>query len=380
MDIWHLRLAFQSPVKHNLATHEGSDNIVVKITTGRGWTGYGEGIPRTFVTGETLDKSLVFLEETLIPALFRTSLASPRRLGEALAALRPLARAGQCPAALCALEMALLDAAGKTWGRSVSDLLGPAPKTQVVYSAVLPMAGTPQMIHFFRLVREKKMRFVKLKVGNASDLELLKMAREHLGWEIDIRVDANAAWSAAEAVARINEMEPYRISAVEQPVAKTDLAGLQQVSDAVAVPIIADESLCTEDDAQKLIDLKACRMFNIRLSKCGGLGNALRIREIAAKAGISCQLGCHVGETSILSAAGRHFALVAPELVYVEGSLSPYLLTRDPVAQPVVFAAGGKADPLPGPGLGVTVRDDLLDESAVTRVVLENRVTASEEG
>ena len=103
------------------------------------------------------------------------------------------------------------------------------------------------------------------------------------------------------------------------------------------IPVIADESLCNEEDARRLIDLKACQIFNIRLSKCGGLGTATRIRRMAEKAGILCQLGCHVGETSILSAAGRHFALTVPHLSYVEGSFSPYLLVRDVVAQPVVF-------------------------------------------
>ena len=180
------------------------------------------------------------------------------------------------------------------------------------------------------------MRFVKLKVGTDSDLETLRLARDELGYDVDIRVDANSAWTPSEAIARLREMQPYRISAVEQPVAKADFAGLKQVSEAIQIPVIADESLCNEDDARRLIDLKACRGFNIRLSKCGGLGTATRIRQMAETAGILCQLGCHVGETSILSAAGRHFALTVPHLSYVEGSYSPYLLVRD-----VVVPAGG---------------------------------------
>ena len=132
------------------------------------------------------------------------------------------------------------------------------------------------------------------------------------------------------------------------------------------IPVIADESLCTEEDARRLIELKACQIFNIRLSKCGGLGAAARIGRLAEKAGILCQLGCHVGETSILSAAGRHFALTVPHLSYVEGSFSPYLLVRDVVAQPVVFNDRGMAYELPGPGLGIEVLQDALDELAVS--------------
>lgn len=86
---------------------------------------------------------------------------------------------------------------------------------------------------------------------------------------------------------------------------------------------------------------------------------------MADKAGIRCQLGCHVGETSILAAAGRHFAFGVDKLVYLEGSFSPFLLAREPVTPPVVFENGGIGGRLPGPGLGIKVRDQVLDELAV---------------
>jgi muconate cycloisomerase len=154
---------------------------------------------------------------------------------------------------------------------------------------------------------------------------------------------------------------------VEQPVAKDDFAGLQAVGAAAGLPVIADESLCTERDALRLIELKACQIFNVRLSKCGGLLAATRIRRLAAAAGLRCQLGCHVGETSILAAAGRHFALCDPELLYMEGSFAPFLFARDPVAQAVVFGPGGAARELDGPGLGIEVLDPVLNELAVAR-------------
>jgi L-alanine-DL-glutamate epimerase-like enolase superfamily enzyme len=371
VDIWHLKLEFLSPIRHNLATHEGSENIVIKVSTDGGATGYGEGIPRAFVTGELLPGSLVFLQEVLGPAVLKMEFASPR---EVLVILeewyRDLAAANH-PAAFCALETALLDAAGHTWKIPVTDLIGPKLRDQITYSAVVPLASERQMAHFFNLVKMNQMQFLKLKVGTKLDLKFLELAREKLGWEVDIRVDANAAWTASEAIQRIKEMSPYQISAVEQPVAKADFAGLKAVSAAVDLPIIADESLCTEADAQRLIDLKACRIFNLRLSKCGGLGRAARIRRLAEEAGISCQLGCHVGETSILSAAGRHFALCSPNLVYVEGSFAPFLLSRDPVRQSVAFEFAGLAHELPGPGLGIEVLDRTLDELKVSHARLE---------
>jgi L-alanine-DL-glutamate epimerase-like enolase superfamily enzyme len=214
------------------------------------------------------------------------------------------------------------------------------------------------------------MRYIKLKVGEDNDLETLTQARSALGEEVDLRVDANGAWSAAEAITRLREMAPFRLSAVEQPVAKEDFEGLRQVQEALDIPVMADESLCTLEDAKRLIQLKACHMFNLRLSKMGGITSAIRIKEAADAAGIRCQLGCHVGETSILAAAGRHFALTQGPLTYLEGSFAPYLLTRDPVQEPVVFGPGGVGLPLPGPGLGVRVIEEVLNDMAVSRATL----------
>jgi L-Ala-D/L-Glu epimerase len=369
LDIWHLRLGFQSPIKHNLATHKGSDNIVLRVTTNDAVTGYGEGVPRTFVTGEVLADSLSFLQEVLAPAILSRDFVTPQALLQALEDLYQQTQAQRHPAAFCALETALLDAAGLTWQLPLTELIAPKLRTSLEYSAVIPLMSPEQMRHLFQLVKMNRMRFVKVKVGTDSDLETLRLARNQLGSEVDIRVDANSAWTPAEAIARLKEMQPYGISAVEQPVAKADFAGMRQVSEAVQIPVIADESLCTEEDARSLIELKACRIFNLRLSKCGGLGAATRIRRLAEAAGILCQLGCHVGETSILSAAGRHFALTVPQLSFVEGSFSSYLLIRDVVAQPVVFNGGGLANELPGPGLGIEVLANALDEMAVAHYV-----------
>ena len=304
----------------------------------------------------------------MAPAILGQDFASPAALVRTLADLH--ARGGPAhPAAFCALETALLDVAARTWRVPVGDLIAPKLRTTLEYSAVIPMMSPEPMRQLLQLVKMNRMHFVKLKVGTDADLATLQLAREILGPQVDIRVDANSAWTAPEAIERLQDMAPYGISAVEQPVAKADFAGMRQVSEAVAIPVIADESLCTVEDARRLIDLQACGIFNIRLSKCGGLGNATRIRTMAEAAGISCQLGCHVGETSILSAAGRHFALTVPHLTYLEGSFSPYLLVQDVVARPVVFNGGGMAQELPGPGLGIDVLDSALENLAVSHHV-----------
>jgi muconate cycloisomerase len=361
--LYLLQIQLRMPIKHYLAERTYSENLVVKVVTDSGVVGFGEGIARQYVTGEVMESSLRFLQDHLIPELNGFHPSGPPDLIEALEELLSEDNRAQAPAACCALELAILDAAGKTWSQSVAQMLGGGDQP-LIYSAVIPMMSHPSFHRLLHLIRDLEMSFVKIKVGNERDTEVLSLAREILGHKVDIRVDANGAWSAEEAEQRIAAMIDYGISAVEQPVAKEDIEGLRRVAERVAVPVIADESLCVEKDAENLAALGACQIFNLRLSKCGGILAAARMHEIGRRKGIAAQLGCHVAETGILAAAGRQLA-ASRKLLYLEGSYSNYLLTEDIVNEPVEFGPGGVAQPLAGDGLGVSVNEDVFQNLAV---------------
>ena len=242
------------PIKHYLAERTHSENLVVKVFTDSGVTGYGEGIAREYVTGETTEASLGFLRDRLVPEINGFQAHTPADLLQKLSLFNSEEKRNQSPAACCALELAILDAAGKTWSLPLAHLLGEA-KQPLVYSAVIPMMNHPSFFRLLSLIRNLEMSFVKLKVGNQRDLEYLSLAREMLGPQTDIRVDANGAWNAAEAEERIAAMKPYGISAVEQPVPKEDIEGLRRVAERTKLPVIADESLCVEQDAEDLTAL-----------------------------------------------------------------------------------------------------------------------------
>ena len=148
LDTWHLRLGFIYPIKHNLATHEGSDNIVLGVTTADAITGFGEGVPRVFILAElaVLSDSLAFLRQVLAPAILTRDFPSPQALVKALADLYHHAQAQRYPAAFCALETALLDAAGQTWNMPVAEFIGPKQRTTLEYSAVIPMLSLEKMV------------------------------------------------------------------------------------------------------------------------------------------------------------------------------------------------------------------------------------------
>jgi muconate cycloisomerase len=181
-------------------------------------------------------------------------------------------------------------------------------------------------------------------------------------------LDANGAWSADEAVERIRALHAFGLTAVEQPVAREDVAGLARVRRAVSTPIVADESLCTLADARRLLEHEACDVWNLRVGKCGGLLATLELADLAARNGVGCALGVLVGETGILTAAGRHVAACRDGWLWLEHD-GAGLKRAEPIAVPPV--TGGRVAAPAGPGLGFAVDEALLLELAERSAAVE---------
>jgi muconate cycloisomerase len=141
-----------------------------------------------------------------------------------------------------------------------------------------------------------------------------------------------------------------------------EIDALAELRRQVVVPIMLDESLTSAVDARRAIDGRLCDLFNIRLSKCGGFLASLRLAAMARAAGLGCQLGCHPGETGILSAAGRHWATSVADIRYLEGSYDRHLFHRLLTNEDLTFGYGGRAAAIRRPGLGVTVNPEVLKE------------------
>jgi muconate cycloisomerase len=160
------------------------------------------------------------------------------------------------------------------------------------------------------------------------------------------------------------------IVAVEQPTPPGSPAVLARVRAESALPLVADESVVTRADAETLIAAGAVDGINVRVSKCGGLAPSVAIARCAAAAGLEVQVGCHVGETAVLAAAGRHLAAGLETAGFVEGSYGTLLLVEDVSDDGLRFGHGGEAPRLTGPGWGVRVRVDRLRRHAEAIVEL----------
>jgi muconate cycloisomerase len=368
-------LPFRFSFGHALAERRSSTNVYVKVTLSDGTVGFGEGVPRSYVTGETPEAAAEVVRRRYAPALVGRELAEPGDVAVVLDAAAAAASAatdspagppGPPGAAWCAVELAVLDAAGHRFDRPVSSWLGPVRAPELAYDAVLPFSNTAALVPLAGVVRALGISQLKLKVGRSldDDLDRLRLLRRILGADVDLRVDANCAWTAEQALAAIEQMRRFGISLVEQPVAADDLAGLRRLTTTCPELIAVDESLRTVAEAEALVAAKACDAFNIRVSKCGGLRASMRIAEIAADAGLTVIVGAQVGESGLLSAAGRHLAACAAPR-YLEGSAGRLLLREDITRERVLPGRGGRAHPHAGPGLGVTVREDVLEAHRV---------------
>jgi muconate cycloisomerase len=375
---FHVRIPLRKPVRHASHTRDSTDNVLVRCVLEDRTEGFGEGVPREYVTGETIDSAFDLLRASDVQAQltacgdFTQAVALAERLR--LAPVPGDERACQGNAARCALETAVLDAYGRHFGEPltrVTQLVAPElyqPRPWVRYSGAITSARGGIKTRFAALrMWLYRFRQVKVKVGIAGydDVLRLKRIRRRVGPKIDLRVDANEAWSPAEVVQRIRELEPFRISSVEQPVPHADVAVLADVRRQVGVPIMHDESLCSPYDAEQAVRQGTCDLFNLRLSKCGGFIPSLRLAQFARRHGLGYQLGCQVGETALLSAAGRHFAASVADLRYVEGSYDRHLVREPLGTRDITFRWGGWAPALAGPGLGVTV-----DPAALERVTV----------
>jgi muconate cycloisomerase len=348
-------IPMRQSVRHALAERNVARNILVAAHDEAGNVGWGECCPRPYVTGETIDSVKQDLTNTILPQLLGRQLDSFEQTTSVLVPLLDsMARNQQ--AAFCAAELAVLDLAGNCFDTSAGMILGPVQTSQVTYSGVIATDDIESVKQNAAFMAKFGVGDVKVKVGASleSNLEILTTARAILGDRVTLRIDANTAWSAAETIHQLTAMQAFSLTGVEQPVPGDDIEGMRTVTAAKLLPVVADESLASLEDARTLIREQACDIFNVRISKCGGLINAARIDRLAREAGLACQLGAQVGEAGILSAAGRHYATRSQGVRWCEGSYGQLLLEEDITEPDVTVGPGGVAPALEASGIGVT--------------------------
>jgi L-alanine-DL-glutamate epimerase-like enolase superfamily enzyme len=382
LQLFAVDLPFKTVVRHAAAARTTSESLFLRMTLDSGVDGWGEALPRAYVSGESRQDAFALLRDQVLPALVGQRFQS---LPEVVSFLEKCD--GKAPSewvapdvpqtsAWCCVDLALLDAFGRASGEPARPAAAvPAPSPAALgryrYSGVVSAGqGWSYAVSLLK-IRAFGFRQVKLKLERDGTLQAARTARRLLGRRVDLRVDANMAWDVEQALEVIGQLRAVGIRSFEQPIAADDLAGLARLVAESSAQIMVDEGLTDRDSLQRFITQRACTAANVRISKCGGLiGAYARCRE-ALDAGLMLQVGCQVGESSLLSAA--HLTLLSalapltPGVRYAEGCFGRHLLREDPAAPLVQFGYGGRPPPRPaGAGLGVRV-----DLAALQRYVVD---------
>ncbi len=351
IEVMPLRVPLKLTFRHAGAARSEGKSIWVRAER-NGIEGFGEGCPRDYVAGDDLESSIRWIRENFSNGEVRfDTFDDVRNWTEKNSTLIDL-----YPSAWCAMEMALLDLFSREENCAVETLLGiDGSLRQGRYTAIL---GDDKEWEFTTFVDQYiVLGFTDFKIKLHGDLQedlaklaiLEELCHQHGVTDLRIRLDANNLWSGRpeEAITHLVALNETteNLFAVEEPVGPRAVEDISRVSLAVGLPVILDESLCTLDDLSLFTNLPGKFIANIKLSKTGGLIRALGMIEVLKKEGWPIIMGCHVGETSVLTRAALSSANAAgAALIAQEGAFGDYLVVREPVSPSLKFGRQGVLD------------------------------------
>jgi len=334
----HLKiLVKQLPLKHTFTiahqSRDVQDTVIVQLEDGE-YFGLGECTTNPFygITSENIILSLENMREVLALRQWENPEAL-WQMGKEIFKNNPFAQS--------ALDIAAWDLFAKKQGKKLYELLNLDPKNIPTTNFTIGIASIEKMV---AKMKEVEWPIYKIKLGTEHDLEIIRELRKHT--KAVFRIDANCAWTADQAIAYAEELAQLGVEFMEQPLAKDDLAGMEEVFQYSKLPVIADESCIIESDVKKCSGL--FHGINVKLPKAGGITPAMRMLREAKSLGMKTMVGC-MTESSVGISAIAH---IAPLLDYVDMD-GAMLLSKD-IAQGVVIEPNGVTFPS-GNGIGAVL-------------------------
>lgn len=351
MTITHISLyAFDIPLKAPIAISLGliehTRNILVEIQTSEGLTGWGEGSPFWMIVGETQ----------------ASGLAAAQDMGRLLMGRDPLDIEGCLytlkrylpghPTTRSAFDMALYDLAAQAAAMPLYQFLG-GQKRILITDETIYLNSVERMVEDAIRIKDSGGEAIKVKLGTnqRDDIRRVEAIRTAIGDAVPIRTDANQGWNYPTAAAVLRTIQTWNVEYCEQPVPRPNLSDLKRLRAQTSIPIMADEALFDAHDALRLVRDEAVDYFNIKLSKSGGISQALSINAIAEAAGIPCMIGC-MSESRLAITANAHFASARRNVTLCDLD-APFEHAFDPILGGVQYAGYHLALP-DTPGIGAT--------------------------
>jgi L-alanine-DL-glutamate epimerase-like enolase superfamily enzyme len=342
-------------------TMRHAQNIFIRIHTSEGLIGVGECSAFPMIAGETQATCFELAKDFAACWKNKSAEDIDQRLDELDALIY------RNYTAKSAFDLALYDLAAKAANQPLYQFLGGTNRT--VESDLTIGIGTPEEMAATALdFISKEVHIIKVKLGKdvATDVERIRQIREAVGPAMKLRIDANQGWSFEDAIQALTQLAPYNIEFCEQPMRSWNDELLPELCKRSPIPLMADESVFTHRDAERIIRNNACAYINIKFAKSGGIREALRINEVAEKNGIACMMGGML-ESRLALTAKVHVAIACQNIRFYD--LDTCLLGH--LTDPVVGGAQFKGMELSvtdQPGIGADVSESFL--SGLEKVVV----------
>lgn len=331
--IGEISVPLKTPFKTALRTVNSVEDIIVEIHTDTGHIGFGEAPPTGVITGDTKGAIIGALKDHIAKSIIGMDIENFEEI---------MLKLNKCivsnTSAKAAVDIALYDLYGQLYSAPLYKMLGGYRK-EIITDITISVNSPEEMAKDSLDAIKRGFTTLKIKVGKDSlvDLERMKAIRNAVGYDVKLRIDANQGWKPKEAVQALTKMEDagLDIEFVEQPVEAHDIDGLKFVTDNVSIPVLADESVFSPQNALTILQKRAADFINIKLMKTGGLYNALKICSIAEIYGVECMIGCML-EAKVSVNAAVHLAAAKSIITKIDLD-GPVLCSEDPVEGGAIF-------------------------------------------
>ena len=355
IELHKLLIPLKEPFVISLGPIYNAENVIVIIRTEEGLTGYGECSPFMSISGESIDTC--FVVGQYFAKLFKgkNALQIPDRIEE----MDRLIYGNS--SIKSAFDIALYDLAAQRAGIPLYKFLGGDNRKTISTDYTVSIGDPAKMAEEALKIKAEGYPAIKVKLGKDGKKDILRMRaiRQAVGNEIPLRIDANQGWGLDEAIETLNGLAPLNIEHCEEPIARWDFMNLPKLKKQSPIPIMADESCGDEHDAQRLIDLDACDLLNIKLGKAGGIFKALKIVEYAKAKNMHLQVGAFM-ESRLAMTAFAHFSLCSPLITHFDFDTA-LMFRDDPVSGGIIYGKNGLITVPEQPGLGATINAKELE-------------------
>jgi O-succinylbenzoate synthase len=372
VEMFLVRLPLIRPFTTSSHTKDHLDHILIRVRDGGGAEGWGEcaSAADPYYCSETSESSWHILRDFLIPNALGVEWQHPDEAAQTWQAVRGnnFAKAG--------LEMACWDLFTRANNQPLAKALGGT--RQEIHSGVsLGIEPTVQgILEQVERFLDQGYRRIKMKIGPGRDLDYLRAVRER--WpDILLMADANSAYSLENPahVQALRALDDLHLMMIEQPLADDDIVDHARLQAELATPICLDESIHSVHDARKALDLKSCRIINIKVSRLGGLSEAKRVHDLCLNREVPVWCG-GMHEFGVGRAANVAISSLPGFTLPGDVSGSDRAYREDIVDPPIRAHAGAIAVPWDRPGLGFDASFERIQSRCVRQLVLDGERAA----